>query len=112
MLTRRAAIIGIASALFAPTVVKAESLMRLWVPKRETLLPAGYRLSTAEIAALIKLKKSALLRIAETGCDSSYYRVARQLAERPGGMRITADEVEQYVVVSIDNILRGCGGMA
>ena len=42
MTNRRSFLFGAASALAAPAVVRADSLMKLFVPKAEVLLPTSY----------------------------------------------------------------------
>lgn len=55
MIARRSFLLGIGAALAAPAVVRAESLMKLWVPKPRPLL-----LETA----LVQIRNDVLWKIA------------------------------------------------
>lgn len=74
---RRGFLLGIGAALAAPAIVRAESLMKLWVPKRELLiaeslegvmlsLPPGDLMTSGQVFFLHNVSKQVMI---VTGLD-------------------------------------------
>jgi len=52
MTSRRGFLFGIGAALAAPAVVRADTLMKLWVPKPAIIVPSNSMLTLSELTML------------------------------------------------------------